>query len=30
MKVLNEVCIYIWIMEERYWKWMESVNCGTI
>ena len=22
--------IYIWIMEERYWNWMESVKCGTI
>ena len=24
------VYIYIWIMEERYWNWMESVKCGTI
>ena len=24
---MKEVCIYIWIMEERYWNWMESVKC---
>ena len=24
------VYVYIWIMEERYWIWMESVKCGTI
>ena len=31
MKVWKElVCKYIWIMEERYWNWMESVKCGTI
>ena len=32
MKVWNEgsMYIYIWIMEERYWNWMESVKCGTI
>ena len=32
MKVGNEgsMYIYIWIMEERYWNWMESVKCGTI
>ena len=31
MKVWNEgSIIYIWIMEERYWNWMESVKCGTI
>ena len=34
MKVWNEgsmyIYIYIWIMEERYWNWMESVKCGRI
>ena len=33
MKVGNDgtcMYIYIWIMEERYWNWMESVKCGTI
>ena len=32
MNVGNEgsMYIYIWIMEERYWIWMESVKCGTI
>ena len=30
MNVWNEGSIYIWIMEERYWIWMESVKCGTI
>ena len=29
MKVWNEGSMYIY-MEERYWKWMESVKCGTI
>ena len=31
---MKEICIYIyiyiWIMEERYRIWMESVKCGTI
>ena len=31
MKVWNEGSMYIYIyMDERFWKWMESVKCGTI